>query len=84
MRVRNDLPVPDFPKMPFERSAFGVTLGGADEAAEYVMVSHRLWEANPKLKRKLITLAKRLMPKVRADRDAQRREIRRRAGLVDD
>jgi tetratricopeptide (TPR) repeat protein len=72
------------PKMPYERSAFGVTLGGADEAAEYVTVSHRLWEANPKLKRKVITLAKRLMPKVRAERDAQRREIRRRAGLEDD
>jgi tetratricopeptide (TPR) repeat protein len=72
------------PEMPYERSAFGVTLGGADEAAEYIMVSHRLWEANPKLKRKVITLAKRLMPKVRAERDAQRREIRRRAGLEDD
>jgi tetratricopeptide (TPR) repeat protein len=72
------------PKMPYERSAFGVTLGGADEAAEYITVSHRLWEGNPKLKRKVITVARRLLPEVRAEREAQRREIRRRAGLPDD
>jgi tetratricopeptide (TPR) repeat protein len=72
------------PEMQYERSAFGVTLGGADEAAEYITVSHRLWEANPKLKRKVITVGRRLVPKVQAERDAQRREIRRRAGLPDD
>jgi tetratricopeptide (TPR) repeat protein len=72
------------PEMPYERSPFGVTLGGADEAAEYLLISHRIWDANPKLKRKVITLAKRLMPKVQAERDAQRREIRRKAGLPED
>jgi len=70
--------------MPYERSVFGVTLGGTDEAAEYIAISHRLWDANPKLKRKVITAARRLMPKVKAERDAQRRGIRRRAGLPDD
>jgi tetratricopeptide (TPR) repeat protein len=72
------------PKMPYERSTFGVRLGGADEAAEYLSVSQRLWAANPELKRKIIILARRLMPKVAAEREAQRLEIRRRAGLSDD
>ena len=43
-----------------------------------------LWEANPKLKRKVITVARRLMPKIRADQEAQRRDFRRQAGLPDD
>lgn len=72
------------PDMPVERSPFGVTLGGADEAAEYLAISYRLWDGNPKLKRKLLTVAQRLTPKVTAEREAQRREIRRRAGLEPD
>lgn len=79
--------VPDLladPDMPYDRSPFGVTLGGADEAAEYVTVSQRLWEGYPKLKRKVITVSRHLMPTVEAERAAQRREIRRKAGLPDD
>jgi len=72
------------PEMRYERSPFGVTVGGPDEAAEYLAVSYRLWDANPKLKRKVITLARRLMPKVKAEQEARTREFRLRAGLPDD
>lgn len=72
------------PNTPYERSPFGVTSGGADEAAEYVAVSNRLWEGYPKLKRAVIAGAKRLTPLVEAERAAQRREIRRKAGLPDE
>jgi hypothetical protein len=72
------------PKMTYEQSQFGVTIGGADEAAEYLEVSHRLWEANPKLKHHVLGAARKLIPQVEAERAAQRREIRRRAGLPDE
>jgi len=64
------------PETPIEQSPFGVALGQADEAAEYVRVSHRIWDAFPQLKRKVITDAKKLLPAVKAEREQRIRRMR--------
>lgn len=59
------------PKTEVERSAFGVSSGGADEAAEYIEVSHRLWDAHPKMKHALIAGAHELLPVIESEKQQQ-------------
>ena len=40
------------PDTPIEQSPFGVAIGHANEAAEYLIVSSRIWDAFPQLKRR--------------------------------
>lgn len=65
------------PKTPVERSPFGVGVGSPDEAAEYLKVSHRLWDANPKMGRAVVTGAKSLLPVIEAEREEYMRRWRR-------
>jgi tetratricopeptide (TPR) repeat protein len=63
------------PDTPVEQSPFGVALGHADEAAEYLEISSRLWDAFPQLKRKVISDAKKLLPAVRSKREQRIRRM---------
>lgn len=66
----------DNPKTEIARSPFGVSSGGADEAAEYIEVSHRLWDAYPKMKRALIVGAGELLPGIESEKQQQIRKWR--------
>ena len=66
----------DNPKTEVVRSPFGVSRGGADEAADYVEVSHRLWDAYPKVKRVLIAGSDDLLPEVEFEKQQQIRKWR--------
>lgn len=66
----------DQPNTPVERSPFGVGSGAPDEAAEYLAVSHRLWDAYPKMSRVVVTSAKKLLPIIEAERQQRMRRFR--------
>lgn len=66
----------DNPKTEVMRSPFGVSSGGADEAAEYIEVSHRFWDAHPKMKRVLIVGAGELLPGIESERQQRIRKWR--------
>lgn len=64
------------PKTPVEQSPFGVGIGAPDEAAEYLDVSHRLWDAYPKLKRAVLVAAKAMLPQIETERRERLRRLR--------
>ncbi|MDR3401265.1 MAG: tetratricopeptide repeat protein [Chthoniobacter sp.] len=69
------------PDLPIERSPFGVGRDRPDGGDDYLSISCRLWEGHPKLKRRVILKAKKLLPGVKAQQEEEIREMRRRAGL---
>jgi tetratricopeptide (TPR) repeat protein len=66
------------PDTPVQFSGLGVSWSGLDGAAEYLQISCRLWEANPKLKRRLIREAAELVPIVRTEREEMVRSWRQK------
>lgn len=70
------------PKTQIEWNDFGVSMGGEDGAAEFVMLSKSLWKHYPHEKQWVIQNAARLLPEVQKKQFIDTQETRIRLGLI--